>query len=161
MASRYYPQKDLDTIDKFNRELLGEPNKSKDGIINQTVIVYKVSVYDTESNMYGESADGKVYKPGVKLPCLVDAEDFDFNTDEFGPDRRQNVVFAFQRDYLVEVDFRPAIGDIVNLNLGYFEFNAFNENQIVGGDVDNIHSIVATAHLTRLSITNIEQQRGF
>ena len=59
MASRYYPQKDLDTIDKFNRELLGEPNKSKDGIINQTVIVYKVSVYDTESNMYGESSDLK------------------------------------------------------------------------------------------------------
>ena len=35
MASRYYPQKDLDTIDKFNRELLGEPNIDKDGIINQ------------------------------------------------------------------------------------------------------------------------------
>ena len=127
MASRYYPQKDLDTIDKFNRELLGEPNIDKDGIINQTVIVYKVSVYDTESNMYGESADGKVYKPGVKLPCLVDAEDFDFNTDEFGPDRRQNVVFAFQRDYLVEVDFRPEIGDIVNWNLGYLRATSVPE----------------------------------
>jgi len=161
MASRYYPQKDLDTIDKFNRELLGEPNLSKDGIINQTVVVYKVSVYDTESNMYGESAEGKVYKPGVNLPCLVDAEDFDFNTDDFGPDQRQNVSFAFQRDYLVEVNFRPEIGDIVNWNDGYFEINAFNENQLVGGNTDNNHSIVATAHLTRLSITNIEQQRGF
>ncbi len=106
-------------------------------------------------------AGGKVYKPGVKLPCLVDAEDFDFNTDDFGPDQRQNVVFAFQRDYLVEVDFRPEIGDIVNWNLGYFEINAFNENQLVGGVVDNNHSIVATAHLTRLSTTNIEQHRGF
>ena len=27
MGSRYYPQKDLDTIDKFNRELLGEPRQ--------------------------------------------------------------------------------------------------------------------------------------
>ena len=44
---------------------------------------------------------------------------------------------------------------------GYFEINAFNENQLVGGNTDNNHSIVATAHLTRLSITNIEQQRGF
>jgi hypothetical protein len=70
-------------------------------------------------------------------------------------------VFAFQRDYLVEVDFRPEIGDIVNWNLGYFEINAFNENQLVGGVVDNNHSIVATAHLTRLSTTNIEQHRGF
>jgi len=91
----------------------------------------------------------------------VDAEDFDFNTDEFGPDQRQNVVFAFQRDYLVEVNFRPEIGDIVNWNDGYFEINGFNEIQLVGGNTDNNHSIVATAHLTRLSITNIEQQRGF
>jgi hypothetical protein len=71
------------------------------------------------------------------------------------------VEFAFQRDYLVEVDFRPEIGDIVNWNDGYFEINAFNENQLVGGNTDNNHSIIATAHLTRLSITNIEQQRGF
>ena len=75
------------------------------------------------------------------LPCLVDAENFDFNTDEFGPDQRQNVAFAFQRDYLVEVNLRPEIGDIVNWNDGYFEINAFNENQLVGGNTDNNHSI--------------------
>ena len=161
MASRYYPQKDLDTIDKFNRELLGEPNIDKDGIINQTVIVYKVSVYDTESNMYGESSEGKVYKTGVQIPCLITPSDFDYNTDEFGPDRRQNVEFAFQRDYLVEIDFRPNIGDIVKYNDGYFEINTFNENQLVGGQTDNNHSIVATAHLTRLSTLNIEEHRGF
>ena len=48
---RYYPKKDLDTIEKFNRELIGEPNLSKDGIIDQFVILYRVSVYETETNM--------------------------------------------------------------------------------------------------------------
>ena len=160
MASRYYPQKDLDTIDKFNRELLGEPNLSKDGIINQTVVVYKVSVYDTESNMYGESAEGKVYKPGVNLPCLVDAENFDFNTDEFGPDQRQNVSFAFQRAYLVEVNVKPDIGDIFKWNEGYFEVNSYNENQLVGGDPTKSHSIVVQAHLVRMPTNNLEEYRG-
>ena len=79
MAQRYYGTKDLATIEKFNRELLGEPNISDDGIIDQFIILYKVSVYDTETNMYGESSEGKVYKQGVKLPCIVDAEDFDFD----------------------------------------------------------------------------------
>ena len=154
MASRYYPQKDLDTIDKFNRELLGEPNLSKDGIINQTVVVYKVSVYDTESNMYGESAEGKVYKPGVNLPCLVDADDFDFNTDEFGPDQRQNVSFAFQRDYLVEVNFRPEIGDIVNWNDGYFEINHTSEPQLIQGSPSFKHQVFSRAH--RISLANLQ-----
>ena len=79
MPQRYYGAKDLATIEKFNRELLGEPNIDDCGIIDQFVILYRVSVYDTETNMYGEASEGKVYKQGVKLPCIVDAEDFDFD----------------------------------------------------------------------------------
>jgi len=158
---RYYPQKDLDTIEKFNRELLGEPNISNDGIIDQFIILYRPSVYETDTNMYGEASEGKVYQQGVKLPCIVDAEDFDFTINEFGADNKQNVVFAFQRAYLVEVDLRPEIGDILQWNEGYFEVNTYNENQLVGGNTDNSHSISVQAHLTRLSTTNIEQHRGF
>jgi len=160
MAQRYYGTKDLATIEKFNRELLGEPNISDDGIIDQFIILYKVSVYDTETNMYGESSEGKVYKQGVKLPCIVDAEDFDFDISEFGADNRQSVSFAFQRAYLVEVDVRPDIGDIFKWNEGYFEVNTYNENQLVGGQPDNSHSIVVQAHLVRMPTNNLEEYRG-
>ena len=161
MAQRYYGTKDLATIEKFNRELLGEPNISDDGIIDQFIILYKVSVYDTETNMYGESSEGKVYKQGVKLPCIVDASDFDFNYDDFGPDNRQSVSFAFQRAYLVEVDLKPEIGDIMQWNDGYFEVDKFNENQLIGGNFDNSHSIVVSANLVRRPTVNLEEYRGF
>jgi len=161
MPQRYYGAKDLATIEKFNRELLGEPNISDDGIIDQFVILYRTSVYETDTNMYGEASEGKVYKQGVKLPCIVDAADFDFNYDDFGPDNRQSISFAFQRAYLVEVDLRPDIGDIMNWNSGYFEVDKFNENQLIGGNFDNSHSIVVSAHLTRMPTTNLEEYRGF
>ena len=161
MPQRYYGAKDLATIEKFNRELLGEPNISDDGIIDQFVILYRVSVYETETNMYGEASEGKVYKQGVKLPCIVDAEDFDFDISEFGADNRQSVSFAFQRAYLVEVDVRPDIGDIFKWNEGYFEVNTYNENQLVGGQPDNSHSIVVQAHLVRMPTTNLEEYRGY
>ena len=161
MAQRYYGAKDLATIEKFNRELLGEPNKGDCGIIDQFVILYRTSVYETETNMYGEASDGKVYKQGVKLPCVVDAEDFDFQYTEFGPDNKQNVSFAFQRAYLVEVDLRPDIGDILKWNEGYFEVNTYNENQLIGGNPDNSHSIVVSAHLVTTPTTNLEEYRGY
>ena len=161
MPQRYYGAKDLATIEKFNRELLGEPNIDDCGIIDQFVILYRTSVYETETNMYGEASDGKVYKQGVKLPCVVDAEDFDFQYTEFGPDNKQNVSFAFQRAYLVEVDLRPDIGDILKWNEGYFEVNTYNENQLIGGNPDNSHSIVVSAHLVRTPTTNLEEYRGF
>jgi hypothetical protein len=161
MAQRYYGAKDLATIEKFNRELLGEPNISDDGIIDQFVILYRTSVYETDTNMYGEASEGKVYKRPVKLPCVVDAGDFDFNYDDFGPDNKQDVSFAFQRAYLVEVDLKPEIGDIMKWNSGYFEVDKFNENQLIGGNFDNSHSIVVSAHLTRMPTTNLEEYRGF
>ena len=161
MAQRFYGNKDLATFEKFNRELIGEPNISDDGIIDQFVILYRTSVYDTETNMYGEASEGKVYKQGVKLPCIVDASDFDFNYDDFGPDNRQSVSFAFQRAYLVEVDLKPEIGDIMQWNDGYFEVDKFNENQLIGGSPDNSHSIVVSANLVRRPTVNLEEYRGF
>ena len=161
MPQRFYGNKDLATIEKFNRELLGEPNIDDCGIIDQFVILYRTSVYDTETNMYGEASSGKVYKQGVKLPCIVDAEDFNFEYDDFGPDNRQNVKFAFQRAYLVEVNLKPDIGDILKWNDGYFEVKDYNENQLIGGDPTKSHSIVVTGHLTRMPTTNLEEYRGF
>ena len=161
MPQRYYGAKDLATIEKFNRELLGEPNISDDGIIDQFVILHRVSVYETDTNMYGEASEGKVYKRPVKLPCIVDAGDFDFNYDDFGPDNRQSVSFAFQRAYLVEVDLKPEIGDIMKWNDGYFEVDKFNENQLIGGNFDNSHSIVVSANLVRRPTVNLEEYRGF
>ena len=57
-TARYYSQRDVNTFDKFNKELIGNLAADKDGIISQRVVIYKVSAYDTETNMYGESADG-------------------------------------------------------------------------------------------------------
>ena len=83
---RFYGKKDLDTFDRFNKELIGDLNNANSGIIDQTVIVYKISASNTETNMYGETSDGKVFRPGVEMACLVEAEEMEFNTAEFGPD---------------------------------------------------------------------------
>ena len=161
MPQRYYGTKDLATIEKFNRELLGEPSKDDCGIIDQFVILYRVSVYDTDTNMYGEASEGKVYKQGIKLPCIVNAEDIDFEFDEFGPDSKQNVTFAFQRAYLVEIGTKPDIGDILKWNEGWFEVKDYNENQLVGGQPDNSHSIVVSAYSVRPPTHNLEEYKGF
>ena len=52
--------------------------------------IFQIDVRETPTNMYGEASQGKFYKPRVDLNCLIEAEDFDFTTDTFGPDRNQN-----------------------------------------------------------------------
>ena len=110
--------------------------------------------------MYGEAAAGKVYKPGVQTTALITADDFDFNTDEFGPDLRQNATFAILRQSLIDADIRPELGDVIDWNLGHWEVSNMNENQLVGGQVDNNWSVVLSAFLVRRSNLQIERIRS-
>ena len=160
MPSRFFSKKDIDTFDKFNKELVGNLNTNQDGIIYQPVVLYKISVYDTEVNMYGESADGKVYKPGVQVSCLVEADDQTTTTDEFGPDLQQTGLFSFVRQSLVDISFVLEIGDIIDWNSGYWEISSINESQFVGGQTDFNHSVICNAFLVRMAHLNIERVRS-
>ena len=160
MPSRFYPQKDIDTFDKFNKELIGDIYTGKDGVIYQPVVIYKISAYDTEVNMYGETSGGKVFKPGVQVSALIDAEDQTTTTDEFGPDLVQNALFSFIRQSLVDISYVIEIGDIIDWNSGYWEISSINEKQLVGGQTDYNHSVVCNTYLQRMSTLNIERVRS-
>lgn len=160
MATRYYSQNDRDFMDRVNNELVGDLTSNQDGIINQTIVIYQHSIQETKTNMYGEAAAGKLYKPGVEVASLITADDFDFNTDEFGPDLRQNATFAILRQSLIDADVRPELGDIIDWNLGHWEVSNMNENQLVGGDYNNNWSVVLSAFLIRRSNLQIERVRS-
>ena len=160
MPSRFFPKKDIDTFNKFNKELVGDLYTGKDGIIYQPVVIYKVSAYDTEINMYGETAGGKVFKPGVQVACLITADDQTTTTDEFGPDLQQTALFSFVRQSLKDISYVVEIGDIIDWNSGYWEISSISENQLTGGQTNFNHSVVCNAFLARMSNLNIERVRS-
>ena len=160
MPNRFIAQKDIDTFDKYNKELVGNLTTNQDGLSNQIVVVYKIAVNDTEVNMYGEAGKGKTYNPGVRLACLISADDMAYTQDEYGPDLRQTASFSFIKQALKDLSFVVDIGDIVDWNEGYWEISSLNENQLVAGQSSNSHSIVCSAFLARVSNLNIEEVRS-
>ena len=161
MAGRFLPQRDVNLVTRVTRELVGDKQHNKDGLVNQECVVYKPSLQESAVNMYGEAAGGKkVYKDGVQMNALVAADDFDFNTDEFGPDAQQNVVFSFLRQAFIDASMVLEIGDLIDWNYGYFEVGSINENQLVGGQFDQNFSVVATTFLIRKSSIQIERVRS-
>ena len=112
--------------------------------------------------MYGEASNGnRIYKNGVQMNCIVAAEDFDYNEDEFGASNNQNATFSFLRQSFIDASMVLELGDLIDWNYGYFEVGSINENQLVGGQQNQNFSIVATAYLTRLSSLGIENVRAF
>jgi hypothetical protein len=161
MAGRFLPQRDVNLITRVTRELVGDKQRSKDGLINQEVVVYKPSLQESATNMYGESADGnRVYKNGVQMNCLITAEDFDFNQDDFGVDNRQTAVFAFLRQAFIDASMVLEIGDLIDWNYAYFEVGSVNENQLIGGMFNQNYSVVANSYLIRKSSVQIDRVRS-
>ena len=161
MAGRFLSTRDNNFFHKVNKELLGDSLRGKDGIIDQEVTIYQLDERETSTDMYGESASGKSWKNGVNLNCLIDAEDFDFNTDEFGADRQQNATFSFLRDSVLESNIVISLGDVINWNYAYFTISSLNENQLIGGMQNQNFSVIATGYLTRLSTLGIENVRTY
>ena len=161
MAGRFLPQRDVDLITRVSRELVGDKQRSKDGLVNQECVIYKPSLQESSTNMYGEAAGGKkIYKNGVQMAALVEADDFDFNQDEFGPDANQAATFSFIRQSFIDASMVLEIGDLIDWNYAYFEVGSINENQLIGGMFDQNFSIVASAFLIRKSSVQIERVRS-
>jgi hypothetical protein len=161
MAGRFLPQSDVDLITRVTKELVGDKQNNKDGIINQECVIYKPSLQESATNMYGESAGGKkLYKNGVQMNALIEADDFDFNQDDFGVNNNQSAKFSFLRQSFIEASMVLEIGDLIDWNYGYFEVGSINENQLIGGQFDQNYSVIATTFLIRKSSIQIERVRS-
>ena len=148
----FVPQKEIDVIDSMNEELIDE-------IIGQSVDIYKVSIDNTDENIYGESTT-KYYEVGFRVNCLILFNEPEITQDEFGADENADIEMYFQRNNLSSgsLNFYPETGDIVDWNEHYWEINGTTEPQLIAGHPGYKHSIVATAHRARLSSLQIEER---
>jgi hypothetical protein len=150
--AQFVSQRDVDFFDGLNSELI-------DSIIDTKINVFKVSLHDTEVNLYGESMS-KVFFPGVTVGCLITPEDSAVEMAEYGSDIDQAASFAFHRKTLQTQNLYLEIGDIIEWNSGYYEVNNIIENQFISGQTTHSHSILCTTHLTRKSKLKLEQIRS-
>jgi hypothetical protein len=123
--ARFALARDIKFFEGISRELV-------DAVVETAVVLYKLIIEDSKTNLYGESLS-KTYYQGLQCTAMIQRDDTTSNYDAFGSDITQNVEFRFNRFTLREKDFYPEIGDIIFHNNAYFEINNVREDQLVGG----------------------------
>lgn len=121
--------RDTALVTKISRELMNN-------IVDTTIDIYKLSLYDTKSNLYGESID-KIYKPGIRVASLITQEDQQWSSDQFGPDMNQTATYAFLKYELEHVaKIVLEVGDVIHWDEKYWEVDGVTENQYFMGKND-------------------------
>ena len=152
---RYFSTRDRLVLNSFNAELLGD-------IIQTLVLLYKIAPTETKTNVYGETNQevGKFYYPAIEMTALVDRGDISSEEEDFGPDRKQSVVFKFRELMLKQVDFFPQVGDLVLFNERYHEIDNVVQEQFDGGQPEKSRSIICNTHYSRFSKINLVDRQG-
>lgn len=154
-------QKDFNVLTRISRELLQD-------IIEQEIGYYKLSLNDTQSNIYGEATD-KVFLDPVKLNCLITRGDQVVDVDEFGPDLGREASFALLKQDLEDINLVPEVGDILMWHEDYYEVDTVRENQLFYGRNNKYNiertagygasiSLILDTHLTRADRVGIARQ---
>ena len=156
--------RDINLFHTINSELLKD-------IIQTEVAYYKFALEQTTSNVYGESM-GKVYYEPMKIACLINREDQSWSSDDFGSDMNQSITFNFLKNELLDINLVPQVGDILLFRNNFYEVDSKIENQMILGkdpnyaistgttDFGNSHSIILSAHLSRVEKLNLVPLRG-
>ena len=148
--ARFTLSRDIKFFEGISRELV-------DVVIETAVVLYKLVIEDSKTNLYGESLN-KTYYQGVQTTAMIEREPSASEYEGFGSDTSQTVEFRFNKFTLEDTGFYPEIGDIIFHNNGYFEIDNVREDQMVGGQVDNKFSIICSTFMTRRSSIQTEMR---
>jgi hypothetical protein len=152
--ARFALSRDIKFFESIARELV-------DVVVETTVVLYKLVIEDSKTNLYGESLS-KTYYQGVECSAMIQRDDAQANYEGFGVDTSQNVEFRFNRFALKEKQFYPEVGDIIFHNEGYFEIDNVREEQLIGGRVETgdgeKFAIICSTFMTRRSSIQTEMR---
>ena len=155
--------RDFDLLVNINRELVHD-------LVEQEILYHKLSLEDTEVNLYGESLS-KSFWNAVKLNCLITRGDQVIDIAEFGPDLGREASFAIIRRDLEDKSILPEVGDIVQWQNDFYEVDTVRENRLFlgrdsnynltsyGGQYGGSLSIILDTHLTRADRVGISEVR--
>jgi hypothetical protein len=159
--------RDMSLFRSVNRELINK-------YIDTEVLLYKLNLQNTDTNLYGE-ADRKTYYRPTRMNCLILRDSRTSSGDDFGIDIQRTATFAFFKPDLENKDIVIQVGDILRWDGEYYELdNQNNAQDYVAGKDEKTDlgvttgergsfgmdiSVIFEGHVTRINAINIEPVR--
>lgn len=138
-------------------------------IISTEIYLYKISIRNTDVNIYGES-DNKFYDTPIRLYSIVRYSEKQGSSEEHMITYNRNMKFSFLKQELINSGITVEVGDIIYYDGMHFEIDLVSSSNYWSGrnsetalgvelngwdDYGYAYSIEASAHLSNMAL-NLE-----
>jgi len=133
---------------------------------NQKIGYFKIDLYKTTVNMYGESTE-KWYYPPIEVKCLLERGVITNVDTEYGVDVNQTITVTVSKtEFETTYNFTPEVGDIITDQDKFYEISSIDRQFVTLPGTGNTTSMgtpgqiilyVLSAYLTRTSKLNLIQ----
>lgn len=159
--------RDASLVRSLNRELINN-------FIDTEIGWYKLSLHDTQANMYDE-ADNKVYYSPMRINCLAQKDEKTTIGEDSGFDMTRTGVFSFLRDDLKDKNIHIEEGDILEWDNEFYEIDSVGASQYFSGRNPSTDigftsrdrgefglsvAVICNAHVTMRNALNIQEVRS-
>jgi len=123
-------KKERDLVKQVNDELI-------ERVIGQTILYYAISTEHTNfHSLYGEAIE-KTFYPPVRVHVLIDWQDYETTTDNFGVDRISTILVKFHKRRLTEdQNLFVREGDFVAYGNNHYEIVTLKEPKELFGQAE-------------------------
>ncbi len=136
-------KKERDLIKQVNDELV-------ERVIGQSILYYPISMEHTNFHPLYSEAIEKTFYPPIRVHVLIDWEDYQTTTDNFGVDRISTITVKFNKRRLTEdQNLFVRVGDFVQHDKKYYEIVELKEPKYLFGQDDQVFEILATCRKAR------------
>lgn len=126
--SLFRSKADIDFVIRINRELI-------ERVAGDKITYYAISKEHSNVNIYGESKS-KVVDPPVQVYALIEWQDQQVTTTDYGQDIVYNLQVFILSDYLSEIKLNPIEGDFISYDGTKFEITEITEPTLIFGKAD-------------------------
>ena len=136
-------KKERDLVKQVNDELI-------ERVIGQTILYFPISTEHTNfHSLYGEAIE-KTFYPPVRVHVLIDWQDYETTTDNFGVDRISTILVKFHKRRLTEdQNLFVRVGDFVQHDKKFYEIVELKEPRYLFGQDDQVFEILGTCRKAR------------
>lgn len=118
-------KRDIAFVKALNRELI-------ERVIGEKITYYPISLQNSQTNFYGESKE-KIVDPPVEIYALVEWQDQEVTTTEYGQDKIYILQVFILNEHLLIQHIEPIEGDMIDYDGVKFEITEITEPQLIFG----------------------------